>query len=1522
MVDSTAQLVASGTISLADLNGATSYDGQLQLSPAAFENLPFGNYQVVVAATLSPDNTSEQLTSSSASATVLFEPSYAAEVTTPAVTVVAGSIAAVSGTAASTIDGSTVPFAPVDVTITGGSFHETLSTTTDATGDFSVDFQSLAGGEGTYDVSAYNPGLPPAEGAAPQSTIDVVGLNFAQDQVSVTTGVGTATNGTLTIDNPSDEALDGIASTIADLPQGWTFTLDNLPGSLAAESQTVVDYTLTASTQSTLSSFTLNVAAADGAQDTATFNVTAQPTAPDLQVNASGLTTDVLAGSQTLLTFTITNEGQQAADDVRLSLPQGLSWLQSASPQNLGTIAAGGSLSVSLLADPAAGVALGEYQGTIAVQYGADSNQNPTTTVPFDLTVTTDLTGSLAITIEDEATILTAAAPLVQDATVTITDATGATVGTYTGVNGTLNIPDLTIGSYNLQIAAANHSTYNQTIQIAAGQTDDVNAFLPIQAATYNWSVVPSTVTDTYSIQLDSTFETNVPIPVITVNPPILDFSNLGYGQSMVIDLTMTNQGLIAADNVTLDLPNPTGYVITPLVNSVPEIAADSSVQIPVTITRLLPSTEASSATPAAGNQEASAGLEFTVVQPINLSSMPGLTPPPFIDATDWSLIESRLQTQLGDTAASANQELAVAAGILQQIGQPASDASTVLAYEVEEASSLLPNITLADTTDITESGTGLDLSLTRTYSASFLDRNNAGAFGDGWTYTFGVDATTDASGNVYITSAAGTEVFTVEAGGGYTAQPGDSSVLTQIGGAFVLTDISGTVERFRTDGQLESITDANGNSITVSYNAAGIISGVTDSNGQSLTFTTNAEGRITSAVDQSGQTVTYTYDASGEHLLSVTTPAGTTSYGYSTDSNPLVQNALTQITNPGGTTQSFQYDSQGNLSEQSGPGGAGATTYSYGLTGSVTETDAAGNATTLVYDPNGNLAETIDPSGAVTKLSYDSNGDLTGVSTPTGGNYSYSYDAAGNLTGYTDPNGGKVSATYAPGTDLLTSLTDQNGNTTQYSYDSAGDLTGITQADGTGTTYQYSANGALISSTDALGHTTTYSYNAQGLLSKESFADGTFQAYTYNALGELTSAQATNGGVTSYTYNSAGELTGVTNPAGQVESYTYNAGGQELTRTEPDGSITQYSYNSAGQLAELQDGAGNLITQYTYNSQGQLTGSLDGNGQTTSYTYDSNCNLTQIQTQAADGTITSQLNYTYDADGRPVTATSLDGTWTYSYDAEGELTHAVFASTNASIPNQDLTYTYDAAGNRTQTIFNGAVTNYSTNDLNQYTSADGTTYSYDADGNLVSMAQNGQTTTYAYNDQNQLVSETGPDGTTTYQYDALGNLVSQTVNGVASNYVIDPLAISTSATGPLSAIAQAYNAAGGVTATYDYGNGLTAETTSSGTDYYNTDATGNITSLSGAGGTLVDTYDYTPFGTLLDSTGNVVNPFQFSGGLGVISDANGLIDTGARYFDPTTGRFTSMDPARPPGGANPYAYANNSPTYLADPTC
>ena len=139
--------------------------------------------------------------------------------------------------------------------------------------------------------------------------------------------------------------------------------------------------------------------------------------------------------------------------------------------------------------------------------------------------------------------------------------------------------------------------------------------------------------------------------------------------------------------------------------------------------------------------------------------------------------------------------------------GQPTNDLGTLLGYELQQASGTLPGITLANTTDLAPAGAGLDMSLARTYSASLVDRDNPGAFGDGWTFTYNVSAVTDESGNVYLVSPSSTETFTLESDGTYVAQPGDASTLTLKNGVFTLTSTGGTAETFLSDRKLASIT-------------------------------------------------------------------------------------------------------------------------------------------------------------------------------------------------------------------------------------------------------------------------------------------------------------------------------------------------------------------------------------------------------------------------------------------------------------------------------------------------------------------------------------------------------------------------------------------------------------------------------------------------------------------------------------------------------------------------------------------
>jgi YD repeat-containing protein len=216
-----------------------------------------------------------------------------------------------------------------------------------------------------------------------------------------------------------------------------------------------------------------------------------------------------------------------------------------------------------------------------------------------------------------------------------------------------------------------------------------------------------------------------------------------------------------------------------------------------------------------------------------------------------------------------------------------------------------------------------------RNYDGSLLTRNDPGPFGYGWVFAYDIRPIPDASGNVWIESPKGPELFKRKANGSFVALSGDGSVLSLVGGTYQLVDPSGNVYRFDANLELGSITNPNGNTTTLNRDGAGHLQSVTSWTGQSTSFTYNGFGRIASVTASSGSQFTYGYDPTGTLLLSSTGPNGTTSYAYNA-SGGVANNALAEITNPDGTHEYFQYDAQGRLSEQYGDNGAGLITYSY----------------------------------------------------------------------------------------------------------------------------------------------------------------------------------------------------------------------------------------------------------------------------------------------------------------------------------------------------------------------------------------------------------------------------------------------------------------------------------------------------------------------------------------------------------------------------------------------------------------
>lgn len=121
-----------------------------------------------------------------------------------------------------------------------------------------------------------------------------------------------------------------------------------------------------------------------------------------------------------------------------------------------------------------------------------------------------------------------------------------------------------------------------------------------------------------------------------------------------------------------------------------------------------------------------------------------------------------------------------------------------------------------------------------------------------------------------------------------------------------------------------------------------------------------------------------------------------------------------------------------------------------------------------------------------------------------------------------------------------------------------------------------------------------------------------------------------------------------------------------------------------------------------------------------TTYVYDSLGSLLTKTDYDKNNAVLSKFVYTYNDKGLVGTMETLDGKWSYGYDAIGQLFTANFVSANTQIANQSYLYLYDAAGNRIETVTNGTSVEYVVNAMNQYTRIGDFTYQYDADGNMI----------------------------------------------------------------------------------------------------------------------------------------------------------------------------------------------------------
>jgi RHS repeat-associated protein len=122
----------------------------------------------------------------------------------------------------------------------------------------------------------------------------------------------------------------------------------------------------------------------------------------------------------------------------------------------------------------------------------------------------------------------------------------------------------------------------------------------------------------------------------------------------------------------------------------------------------------------------------------------------------------------------------------------------------------------------------------------------------------------------------------------------------------------------------------------------------------------------------------------------------------------------------------------------------------------------------------------------------------------------------------------------------------------------------------------------------------------------------------------------------------------------------------------------------------------------------------------------------------------------------------------------------------------------------------------------------------------------------------------------------------------------------------------------------YTYGLDLISQRAESGaTNYFGYDGHGSVRFLTGSGTNATDTYTFDAYGTLIARTGTTPNHFLYAGEQ--FDEDLGQYYLRARYFNPETGRFLTMDSYEGccgnPASLHKYGYGNSNPINLIDPS-
>jgi RHS repeat-associated protein len=450
----------------------------------------------------------------------------------------------------------------------------------------------------------------------------------------------------------------------------------------------------------------------------------------------------------------------------------------------------------------------------------------------------------------------------------------------------------------------------------------------------------------------------------------------------------------------------------------------------------------------------------------------------------------------------------------------------------------------------------------------------------------------------------------------------------------------------------------------------------ISDAAGQTNTLTYNARGQILTATDPKNETTKFTYDTNS-YLVAIDGPLPGTN-----DTIKATYDAYGRVrttTDVSGYTLVFDYDNLDRITQVTHPD-ATFERFTYDRLDRVAFQDRAGRQTLFNYDNMRQMTKQTDPLGRVTLLEWCQCGALKSVTDSMGRTTSWATDVEGRRIAKLYGDGSQITYLYENTSGRLKQIVDEKQQDTVYSYNLDNTLAyvshGNTAVPTPNVSFTYDANyERVVSMKDGIG-TTTYSY---------------LPIYASPFLG-------------------AGRLARVGGPlANDTCTYAYDELGR-VVQTSNDGDISTRMFDAAGRIS----GASNALGAFTYSYDGsstRLVSETCPNGPTASIGYGNNLLDFACQqiTNAVGATPTSKFSYSHDIPRSQITDWSQQAgaqspdLFSFAYDAGNQLLSATV--TNSGVLVNTFAYSYDTVGNRLTELAGGRTATSTYNALNQLSS-------------------------------------------------------------------------------------------------------------------------------------------------------------------------------------------------------------------------